>query len=73
MRVGQRLVPAGKGALFDDMLITMRRVWDSKVTGASGPIPPLPAGRPSVLLPRSPDLEQVRRLAEVLDATAVAS
>jgi len=44
------LTRQGKGALFDDMLRTMRRVWAGEVAGASGPIPALEAGRPSVLL-----------------------
>ena len=41
---------AGLGARFEDMLTAMRRVWDGQVSGASGPIPALGAGRPSVLL-----------------------
>jgi alkanesulfonate monooxygenase SsuD/methylene tetrahydromethanopterin reductase-like flavin-dependent oxidoreductase (luciferase family) len=44
------LPQSGKGARFDDMLATLRRVWDGEVTGAAGPIPPLAPGRPSVLL-----------------------
>jgi alkanesulfonate monooxygenase SsuD/methylene tetrahydromethanopterin reductase-like flavin-dependent oxidoreductase (luciferase family) len=41
---------AGRGAEFDAMLAAMRRVWAGEVAGASGPIPALPGGRPSVLL-----------------------
>jgi alkanesulfonate monooxygenase SsuD/methylene tetrahydromethanopterin reductase-like flavin-dependent oxidoreductase (luciferase family) len=40
----------GRGAVFDDMLGTMRRVWAGEVSGASGPIPALPPGRPGLLL-----------------------
>jgi alkanesulfonate monooxygenase SsuD/methylene tetrahydromethanopterin reductase-like flavin-dependent oxidoreductase (luciferase family) len=45
-----QLPQRGRGALFDDMLDTMRHVWAGDVAGAAGPIPPLPQGRPSVLL-----------------------
>jgi alkanesulfonate monooxygenase SsuD/methylene tetrahydromethanopterin reductase-like flavin-dependent oxidoreductase (luciferase family) len=41
---------AGRGATFVDMLATLRRVWAGEIAGASGPIPALPSGRPSVLL-----------------------
>lgn len=41
---------SGRGALFDEMLATMRRVWDGGVSGASGPIPPHPPGRPRLLI-----------------------
>jgi alkanesulfonate monooxygenase SsuD/methylene tetrahydromethanopterin reductase-like flavin-dependent oxidoreductase (luciferase family) len=41
---------AGRGATFEAMLATMRRVWAGDVAGASGPIPALPGGRPAVLL-----------------------
>jgi alkanesulfonate monooxygenase SsuD/methylene tetrahydromethanopterin reductase-like flavin-dependent oxidoreductase (luciferase family) len=44
------LPQSGKGARFDDMLTTLRRVWHGEVTGAAGPVPSLPASRPSVLL-----------------------
>lgn len=38
-----------RGAAFDEMLATMRRVWGGDVPGASGPIPALPPGRPRLL------------------------
>jgi alkanesulfonate monooxygenase SsuD/methylene tetrahydromethanopterin reductase-like flavin-dependent oxidoreductase (luciferase family) len=41
---------AGRGAAFDAMLTSMRRVWAGEVTGASGPMPALPGGRPGVLI-----------------------
>lgn len=41
---------SGRGKLFDAMLSTMRRVWDGQLTGASGPIPAQPPGRPRLLL-----------------------
>jgi alkanesulfonate monooxygenase SsuD/methylene tetrahydromethanopterin reductase-like flavin-dependent oxidoreductase (luciferase family) len=41
---------AGRGARFDAMLATMRRVWAGEVDGASGPMPALPDGRPGVLV-----------------------
>jgi alkanesulfonate monooxygenase SsuD/methylene tetrahydromethanopterin reductase-like flavin-dependent oxidoreductase (luciferase family) len=41
---------AGRGARFDAMLATMRRVWAGEVAGASGPMPALPDGRPGVLV-----------------------
>jgi alkanesulfonate monooxygenase SsuD/methylene tetrahydromethanopterin reductase-like flavin-dependent oxidoreductase (luciferase family) len=41
---------AGRGARFDAMLATMRRVWAGAVQGASGPMPALPDGRPGVLI-----------------------
>jgi alkanesulfonate monooxygenase SsuD/methylene tetrahydromethanopterin reductase-like flavin-dependent oxidoreductase (luciferase family) len=41
---------AGRGAELEAMLAAMRRVWAGEVAGASGPIPALPSGRPSVLL-----------------------
>jgi alkanesulfonate monooxygenase SsuD/methylene tetrahydromethanopterin reductase-like flavin-dependent oxidoreductase (luciferase family) len=40
----------GRGARFDAMLATMRRVWAGEVDGASGPMPALPEGRPGVLV-----------------------
>lgn len=40
----------GRGATFEAMLQTMRQVWDGKVSGAAGPMPPLADGRPGVLL-----------------------
>jgi alkanesulfonate monooxygenase SsuD/methylene tetrahydromethanopterin reductase-like flavin-dependent oxidoreductase (luciferase family) len=40
---------AGRGATFDAMLATMRRVWAGEVAGASGPIPALPSGQPALL------------------------
>jgi alkanesulfonate monooxygenase SsuD/methylene tetrahydromethanopterin reductase-like flavin-dependent oxidoreductase (luciferase family) len=39
----------GRGPVLDAMLATMRRVWDGKVSGAAGPMPALPEGRPGVL------------------------
>jgi alkanesulfonate monooxygenase SsuD/methylene tetrahydromethanopterin reductase-like flavin-dependent oxidoreductase (luciferase family) len=41
---------AGRGASFVEMLATLRRVWAGEIAGASGSIPALPRGRPSVLL-----------------------
>jgi alkanesulfonate monooxygenase SsuD/methylene tetrahydromethanopterin reductase-like flavin-dependent oxidoreductase (luciferase family) len=41
---------AGRGARFDAMLATMRRVWAGEVDGASGPMPALPDGRPGMLV-----------------------
>jgi alkanesulfonate monooxygenase SsuD/methylene tetrahydromethanopterin reductase-like flavin-dependent oxidoreductase (luciferase family) len=41
---------AGRGATFDDMLATMRRVWAGEIAGAAGPMPALPSGRPAVLI-----------------------
>jgi alkanesulfonate monooxygenase SsuD/methylene tetrahydromethanopterin reductase-like flavin-dependent oxidoreductase (luciferase family) len=41
---------AGRGARFDAMLATMRQVWVGAVEGASGPMPALPDGRPTVLI-----------------------
>jgi alkanesulfonate monooxygenase SsuD/methylene tetrahydromethanopterin reductase-like flavin-dependent oxidoreductase (luciferase family) len=41
---------AGRGALFDATLTTMRRVWSGQVIGASGPMPALASGRPGVLI-----------------------
>ncbi|MFC7641054.1 LLM class flavin-dependent oxidoreductase [Streptosporangium lutulentum] len=41
---------AGRGAAFENTLATMRSVWRGEVTGASGPMPALPEGRPGVLL-----------------------
>ena len=40
---------ASRGAAFDEMLATMRRVWAGALAGASGPIPALPHARPGVL------------------------
>ena len=40
----------GRGAAFEATLAMMRSVWRGEVTGASGPIPALPRGRPGVLL-----------------------
>ena len=40
---------AHKGATFEAMLEGMEAVWKGKVEGASGPIPALGAGRPSLL------------------------
>lgn len=41
---------AGRGATFEEMLATMRRAWDGEINGASGAIPALPSGRPTLLL-----------------------
>lgn len=40
----------GRGAAFEATLATMRDVWRGAVTGASGPVPALPPGRPGLLL-----------------------
>jgi alkanesulfonate monooxygenase SsuD/methylene tetrahydromethanopterin reductase-like flavin-dependent oxidoreductase (luciferase family) len=45
-----RLPLNGRGATFEEMLATMRRVWAGEVAGASGPMPALPSRRPGVLL-----------------------
>lgn len=37
------------GALMDEMVTTMRAAWEGSLTGASGPLPATPAGRPRVL------------------------
>ncbi|GCD96144.1 LLM class flavin-dependent oxidoreductase [Embleya hyalina] len=42
--------PTGRGAAFDAALTAMREFWDGRVTGAAGPAPALPAGRPTLLL-----------------------
>ncbi|MEW2503970.1 LLM class flavin-dependent oxidoreductase [Amycolatopsis sp. NPDC047767] len=39
-----------RGALFESTLDTMRQVWRGELSGACGPIPGLPPGRPQVLL-----------------------
>jgi alkanesulfonate monooxygenase SsuD/methylene tetrahydromethanopterin reductase-like flavin-dependent oxidoreductase (luciferase family) len=39
----------GRGATFDGMLSTMRRVWAGEVDGSSGAIAALPGARPAVL------------------------
>jgi alkanesulfonate monooxygenase SsuD/methylene tetrahydromethanopterin reductase-like flavin-dependent oxidoreductase (luciferase family) len=41
---------SGRGAAFEDMLITMRRAWSGEIGGPAGPMPALAPGRPSVLL-----------------------
>ncbi|MGW1737392.1 LLM class flavin-dependent oxidoreductase [Nocardia sp. NPDC001965] len=41
---------AGRGAAFESALAAMRTVWRGEVSGASGPVPALPPGRPGVLL-----------------------
>ncbi len=41
---------AGRGALFDRVLATLRRVWDGELSGASGPMPAQPQGRPRLLI-----------------------
>jgi alkanesulfonate monooxygenase SsuD/methylene tetrahydromethanopterin reductase-like flavin-dependent oxidoreductase (luciferase family) len=41
---------AKRGAIFDTTLAAMLRVWSGVVSGASGPIPALPTGRPRVLI-----------------------
>jgi alkanesulfonate monooxygenase SsuD/methylene tetrahydromethanopterin reductase-like flavin-dependent oxidoreductase (luciferase family) len=37
------------GAVMDEMLVTMRRLWTGEFSGASGPMPATPAGRPRLL------------------------
>jgi alkanesulfonate monooxygenase SsuD/methylene tetrahydromethanopterin reductase-like flavin-dependent oxidoreductase (luciferase family) len=39
----------GRGAAFDDMLEVMLRAWNGEVSGAGGPLPALPPGRPRLL------------------------
>lgn len=39
----------GRGATYEAMLATMRRVWAGEVAGAGGPMPRLAEGRPGVL------------------------
>jgi len=55
---------AGRGAVFDDMLEVMFRAWNGEVSGAGGPLPALPPGRPRLLFggfsPRS--YERMARL-----------
>jgi alkanesulfonate monooxygenase SsuD/methylene tetrahydromethanopterin reductase-like flavin-dependent oxidoreductase (luciferase family) len=41
---------SGRGATFDATLAAMRQVWSGAVSGASGPMPALPTGRPRVLI-----------------------
>jgi alkanesulfonate monooxygenase SsuD/methylene tetrahydromethanopterin reductase-like flavin-dependent oxidoreductase (luciferase family) len=41
---------AGRGAAFDATIATMRRVWSGELSGASGPLPGLPMGRPGLLI-----------------------
>lgn len=40
----------GRGVAFESALAAMRAVWRGENTGASGPIPALPEGRPALLL-----------------------
>ncbi|HEY3139653.1 MAG TPA: LLM class flavin-dependent oxidoreductase [Acidimicrobiales bacterium] len=40
---------AGRGAAFDAMLDVMLRAWDGGISGAGGPLPALPSGRPRLL------------------------
>jgi alkanesulfonate monooxygenase SsuD/methylene tetrahydromethanopterin reductase-like flavin-dependent oxidoreductase (luciferase family) len=40
---------SGRGAAFDDMLEVMLRAWRGEVSGAAGPLPALPPGRPGLL------------------------
>jgi alkanesulfonate monooxygenase SsuD/methylene tetrahydromethanopterin reductase-like flavin-dependent oxidoreductase (luciferase family) len=40
----------GRGKTFEATLATMRRAWDGELSGASGPLPALPQGRPGVLI-----------------------
>ena len=55
---------AGRGAVFDGMLEVMLRAWRGEVSGARGPLPALPPGRPRLLFggfaPRS--YERMARL-----------
>ena len=39
----------GRGPVLDAMLATMRQVWDGGMSGAAGPMPALPEGRPKLL------------------------
>ena len=39
----------GLGAAMDAMVATMQEVWDGKLSGAGGPMPALPPGRPGLL------------------------
>ena len=39
----------GRGATFDQMLDEMSRAWSGAVSGAGGPLPALPTGRPALL------------------------
>jgi alkanesulfonate monooxygenase SsuD/methylene tetrahydromethanopterin reductase-like flavin-dependent oxidoreductase (luciferase family) len=39
----------GRGPVLDAMLATMRQVWDGGMSGAAGPMPALPEGRPGLL------------------------
>jgi alkanesulfonate monooxygenase SsuD/methylene tetrahydromethanopterin reductase-like flavin-dependent oxidoreductase (luciferase family) len=41
---------SARGATFDATLTAMRQVWSGDISGASGPMPALPTGRPSVLV-----------------------
>lgn len=40
----------GRGTAMEATLTTMRRVWAGEYSGASGPMPALPEGRPGLLL-----------------------
>jgi alkanesulfonate monooxygenase SsuD/methylene tetrahydromethanopterin reductase-like flavin-dependent oxidoreductase (luciferase family) len=40
----------GRGRTFEATLATMRRAWAGELSGASGPMPALPPGRPDVLI-----------------------
>jgi len=42
--------PAGTGAVMDDMLATMLRVWTGEVGHGTATIPALPSGRPGLLV-----------------------
>jgi alkanesulfonate monooxygenase SsuD/methylene tetrahydromethanopterin reductase-like flavin-dependent oxidoreductase (luciferase family) len=39
----------GRGVIFDDMLAVMHGAWSGGVSGAAGPLPALPEGRPRLL------------------------
>jgi alkanesulfonate monooxygenase SsuD/methylene tetrahydromethanopterin reductase-like flavin-dependent oxidoreductase (luciferase family) len=41
---------AGRGARFEEMIGTIRRVWGGELEGAGGPMPAPPAGSPPLLL-----------------------
>jgi alkanesulfonate monooxygenase SsuD/methylene tetrahydromethanopterin reductase-like flavin-dependent oxidoreductase (luciferase family) len=41
---------SARGATFEATLAAMRQVWSGVVSGASGPMPALPTGRPTVLI-----------------------
>jgi alkanesulfonate monooxygenase SsuD/methylene tetrahydromethanopterin reductase-like flavin-dependent oxidoreductase (luciferase family) len=44
-----RALQAGKAALWESLLATMRQVWAGEVSGQGGPMTKLPEGRPALL------------------------